>query len=95
MKVSHICNFGSYGIVKSTRHVCDRPEFTANGIALKLLRDRFAFWCLIKTKIKKIMNFLLDLEVQLSSVKGGRGRGFEVEVEVKKSRSRLKSRGRG
>ena len=52
MKVLHICNFGS-----TTRHACDRPEFTANGIALKLLRGRFAFWCLIKTKIKKIMNF--------------------------------------
>ena len=43
--------------MKSTWHACYRPEFTANGIALKLLRDGFAFWCLIKTKIKKIMNF--------------------------------------
>ena len=61
VKVSHTCNFGSHsppiGIVKSTRHACDRPEFTANGIALKLLRDHFAFWCFIKAKIKKIMNF--------------------------------------
>ena len=27
VKVSHICNFIAIGIVKSTRHVCDRPEF--------------------------------------------------------------------
>ena len=57
VQVSHICNFGSHRHIESTRHACDRPEFTANGIALKLLKDHFAFWCLIKTKIKKIMNF--------------------------------------
>ena len=44
VKVSHIFNFGTH------RH-------SIAGIALKFLRDRFAFWCLIQTKIKKIMNF--------------------------------------
>ena len=57
VKVSHICNFGSHRHSESTRHARVQPEFTANGIALKFLRDRFAFWCLIQTKIKKIMNF--------------------------------------
>ena len=44
------------GIVKSTRHACDRPEFTPNGITLNFLRDRFAFRCLIQAKINKIIN---------------------------------------
>ena len=41
------------------------PCQIANGIALKFLRNHFAFWCLIQTKIKKIMNFFTCTQVYL------------------------------